>query len=88
MHNEAMLQFSFNSKFLSSIYQNGLIDINIILKHYYSDQLIYNLVGKKLFVLRSFVLNSIIREFQQEFTTDLPKIYQPFTNDLPKIHQK
>ena len=29
-----------------------------------------------------------IREFQQEFTTDLPKIYQPFTNDLPKIYQK
>ena len=34
------------------------------------------------------IAGRIIREFQQEFTTDLPKIYQPFTNDLPKIYQK
>ena len=26
-----------------------------------------------------------IREFQQEFTKDLPTIYQQFTNNLPKM---
>ena len=33
LSNKLMLQFWFNSKFLSSIYKNGDIDINIILKH-------------------------------------------------------
>ena len=27
-----------------------------------------------------------IRDFQQEFTQDLPKIYPKFTQDLPKIN--
>ena len=44
----------------SSINQNTPFELNIFLKHQYSDQFIYNFIRKKLFVSRSFVQNLIL----------------------------
>ena len=77
------------------IYCQFIVD-NSLLKYIFSIQLHSTLIefyydyGMEIFsrLIMQCSSNENNREFQQEFTTDLPKIYQPFTNDLPKIYQK
>ena len=56
--------------------------------YFYHISLIFNLTLSNFLNQYIDTYQILNREFQQEFTTDLPKIYQPFTNDLPKIYQK